>query len=72
MITYTFPKGLEDFSAAEGYTRITVRGGELDFDDPPAAATLALIEKYGGKLAEAVVKVKSKPAAKKNADKAGK
>ena len=52
MITYEFPEGLQDFSAAEGYTRMVVRGGKLDLSEAPDAALLALIEKYDGKLVE--------------------
>ncbi len=50
MMIYEFE--IKNFNASDGYTRIEVKDGQLEFDALPDAATLTLIKKYDGKLAE--------------------
>ena len=59
MIVYEFE--IQNFSIAEGYTRLEVRHGRLELEAEPGPALLALIEKFGGKIISKPEQIEDKP-----------
>ena len=60
--TYEYEFETLNFSARDGNTLITIRDGKLSLAAEPDAKTLALIERYGGKLVEAKAAVRKSQA----------
>ena len=59
MIIYEFE--IQNFSIAEGYTRLEVKHGRLELEEQPRPALLALIEKFGGKIISEPDQIEDKP-----------
>ena len=59
MIIYEFE--MQNFSIAEGYTRLEVKYGRLELEEEPGPELLALIGRYEGKLIRKPAQIEGKP-----------